>query len=116
MVIAKNSFNEREMQMRKEIVEFVKHMRAETTLGEIQGICKGDAELCYVLDNLEKITIKKKAVMLPLRLRMQAKKAFSNDAMDGGTDITTQAIQIKLGIGYHTALAVKAWLQRKTNK
>ena len=48
MAITKNRFHEGEKQMRKEIVEFTKNMRAETTLDEIQAVCRTTEELDYI--------------------------------------------------------------------
>lgn len=96
--------------MRKEIVEFVKNMGADTSLDEVQTICRNTEELQYVLNALEKMELEKRAVILPLCLRKQAKKAFENVPTE---EITTQTVQIELGVGYHTALAVKAWLKRQ---
>lgn len=95
--------------MRKEIVEFTKNMRAETTLDEIQAVCKTGEEIRYVLDSLEDVEFETKAVVLPLRLRMRAKKEFQNVPTE---KITTQAVQIKLSIGYHTARSVQEWLKK----
>ncbi len=95
--------------MRKEIVEFAKTIRAETSLDELSSVCKNTEELCYVLDSLKRASFEKKETVLPLRLRVQAKKAFHGVAVD---KITTKDVQIKLSVGYHTAVVIKDWLQR----
>ena len=95
--------------MRKEIVEFVKNMRAETSLDELSSVCKNTEELCYVLDSLKRASFEKKETVLPFRLRVRVKKAFHGVAVD---KITTKDVQIKLSVGYHTAVAIKDWLQK----
>ncbi len=95
--------------MRKEVVDFVKNMRAETSLDELSSVCKNTEELHYVLDSLKRANFEKKEVVLPLRLRVQAKKTFHGVAAD---KIATKDVQIKLLVGYHTAIAIKDWLQK----
>lgn len=99
--------------MRKEVVEFAKTIHADTTLDEMQNICRNTEELQYVLNALEKLELEKRAVILPLRLRKQAKKAFENVPTE---EITTQTVQIKLLVGYHTAYSVQEWLKKTRGK
>ncbi|MBQ7912186.1 MAG: hypothetical protein IJ308_00365 [Clostridia bacterium] len=93
--------------MRKEIVEFVKNMRAETTLDEIQAVCRNTEELNYVFERCkgfgENVTSKE----LPLSLRIRARSAFKDTPT---WEITTLLVQKKLQIGYSKACAIKDWL------
>ena len=95
--------------MRKEVAEFAKTIRADTTLDELSAVCKNTEELCYILDSLKRANFEKKEVVLPFRLRVRVKKAFHGVAVDR---ITTKDVQIKLSVGYHTAVAIKDWLQK----
>lgn len=107
MVITENKFHEREMQMRKEIVEFTKNMRAETTLDEIQAICRNTEELDYIFEHCKGFEKKVEAKELPLSLRLRARLAFKDTPT---WEITTLLVQKKLQIGYGKAYAIKDWL------
>ena len=107
MVITQNRVYEGEKQMRKEIVEFVKNMRAETTLDEIQAICRNTKELNYVFEHCKGLEGKVTPKELPLSLRLKAKRAFKDTSV---WEITTMIVQKKLQIGYSKACAIKEWL------
>ncbi len=93
--------------MRKEIVEFVKNMRAETTLDEIQAVCRTTEEFNYIFEHCKGLEGKVEAKELPLSLRLRARLAFKDAP---AWEITTLLVQKKLQIGYSKACAVKDWL------
>ena len=93
--------------MRKEIVEFTKNMRAETTLDEIQAVCRNTEELTYVFEHCKGFEKTHEKKELPLSLRLKAKRAFQDTPV---WEITTLLVQKKLRIGYSKACAVKDWL------
>ena len=107
MVITQNRVYEGEKQMRKEIVEFVKNMRAETTLDEIQAVCRNTEEVNYVFEHCKGFEKALEQKELPLSLRLKAKRAFKDTPV---WEITTLLVQKKLQIAYSKACAIKEWL------
>ena len=99
--------------MRKEIVEFVKNMRAETTLDEIQAICRNTKELSYVFEHCKVLEGNVTPKELPLSLRLKAKRMFKDTSV---WEITTLLVQKKLQIGYSKACAIKDWLIKAKEK
>lgn len=93
--------------MRKEIVEFVKNMRAETTLDEIQAACRSTEELNYVFERCNGFENAAEKKELPLSLRLKAKRTFKDTSV---WEITTLLVQKKLQVGYGKACAIKDWL------
>lgn len=93
--------------MRKEVVKFTKNMRAETTLDEIQAVCRSTAELDYIFEHCKGFAKNVQAKELPLSLRLRARLAFQDTP---AWEITTLVVQKKLQIGYSKACAVKDWL------
>ena len=93
--------------MRKEIVEFVKNMRAETTLDEIQAVCRNTKELNYVFEHCKGWEGNATPKELPLSLRLKAKRSFKDTPV---WEITTLLVQKKLQVGYSNACAIKDWL------
>ena len=64
--------------MRKEILEFVKNMSAETTLDEMQAVCRTTEELDYILEHCKGFEGNVEVEELPLSLRLRAKLSFQN--------------------------------------
>ena len=99
--------------MRKEIVEFTKNMRAETTLDEIQAVCRNTEELTYVFENCKGFEKALEQKELPLSLHLKAKRVFQDTPV---WEITTLLVQKKLQIGYSKACAIKEWLIKAKEK
>lgn len=99
--------------MRKEIVEFTKNMRAETTLDEIQAVCRGTEELTYVFEHCKGLEGAGERKDLSLSLRIRARSAFKDTPI---WEITTLLVQKKLQIGYSKACAIKEWLIKAKEK
>lgn len=95
--------------MRKEIVEFSKNMRAETTLDEIQAVCRNTEELNYVFEHSKGLEGNATQKELPLSLRLKARLAFKDTPV---WEITTLLVQKKLLLGYSKACAIKDWLTK----
>ena len=95
--------------MRKEIVEFVKNMRAETTLDEMQAVCRTTEELDYIFEHCNGLRENATPKELPLSLRLKARLAFKDMPT---WEITTLLVQKKLQIGYSKACAIKDWLTK----
>ena len=93
--------------MRKEIVEFVKNMRAETTLDEIQAVCRGTEEVNYVFEHCQGFENAAGKKELPLSLRIRARLAFKDTPT---WEMTTLLVHKKLQVGYGKACAIKEWL------
>ena len=99
--------------MRKEIVEFTKNMRAETTLDEIQAVCQSTKELNYVFEHCKGLKGNTTLKELSLSLRLKARLAFKNTPI---WEITTMLVQKKLKVGYGKACAIKDWLKREKRR
>ncbi len=95
--------------MRKEIVEFTKNMRAETTLDEMQAVCRSTAELDYIFEHCKGFAKNVQAKELPLSLRIRARLAFQDTP---AREISTLLVQKKLSLGYGKACAVKDWIMK----
>ena len=95
--------------MRKEIVEFTKNMRAETTLDEIQAVCRSTEELDYIFGHCKGFAENIEVKELPLSLRLRARLAFKDTHT---WEITTLLVQKKLLLGYSKACALKDWLMK----
>lgn len=96
--------------MREEIKLFISKMNRDTSLDEMQKVCKTEQELCFVLSSLDDMKEREKAVLLPATLRRRAMLTFQNVSIE---EITVQDVQVKLLIGYSKALAVKKWLEKR---
>ncbi len=93
--------------MRKEVIKFVKNMRAEITLDEIQAVCRNTEELDYIFEHCKGFEDKVEEKELPISLRLRARLAFKDTP---AWEITTLLVQKKLQIGYSKACVVKDWL------
>lgn len=95
--------------MRREIIEFVENMTAETTLDEVAAICRTGEELDYIFGRSGGKNKNSAMKKLSLTLRDRAEEAFKNTPAG---EITAILVQKKLSVGYSKACAIKDWLRK----
>ena len=94
--------------MREKFLEFLARVNQNTTLDELQRHCQTQDELDWAL-KIAQMDEKSEQEEISIDWKKKALKAF-----DGVPPwkITTQAVQIKLSVGYHLACVMKDWLAR----
>lgn len=92
--------------MREEFLEFLVRVNQNTTLDELQQHCQTQDELEWAL-KIAQMDKQNEQEEISIDWKKKALKAF-----DGVPPwkITTQALQIKLNVGYHLASKMKDWL------